>query len=95
MMIFAMAHFTVEDIEKWKSVFEEVAALRKSFGSTSTQAFAKADSQNEITVLLRFESRERAVQMFQSPEFREVTKRGGMFAHPEVTFFNEVASLDS
>ena len=94
-MIFAMARFTVEDINKWKPVFVEVAALRKSFDSMSAQAFSKADNQNEITVLLRFEDRERATQMFQSPEFREAVRRGGMLAPPEVTFFDEVIALDS
>ena len=94
-MIYAMVRFTVGDINVWKSVFIEAAALRKSFGSMSAQAFSKADNQNEITVLLRFESREKATQMFQAPEFREVTKRGGMIAPPEVTFLNEVAALSS
>jgi len=94
-MIHAIVRFAVEDFENWKSVFIAAAALRKTFGSLSTQAFSKADSKNEITVLLRFESRENATQMFQSPEFREVTQRGGMLAPPEVTFLDEVTSLPS
>jgi len=94
-MIYAQVRFTVEDIATWKPVFEEATALRKSCGSLSAQAFSKADNQNEIMVLLRFESREQATQMFQSPEFREVTQRGKMPAPPEVTFFNEVETLDS
>jgi quinol monooxygenase YgiN len=94
-MIYAQVRFTVEDIAIWKPVFEEAAALRKSYGSLSAQAFSKADNQNEIMVLLRFESREQAMKMFQSPEFREVTQRGKMLAPPEVTFFNDVKTLDS
>jgi len=94
-MINAIVRFTVEDLDTWKPVFVEAAALRKTFGSTSARAFTKADSQNEITVLLSFESRERATEMFQSAEFREVTKRGGMVAPPEVTFVIEVSDLES
>jgi len=94
-MIHAQVRFTVEDIAIWKPVFEEAAALRKSYGSLSAQAFSKADNKNEIMVLLRFESREQATLLFQSPEFREVTQRGKMLAPPEVTFFNEVEALDS
>jgi uncharacterized protein (DUF1330 family) len=94
-MIYALVQFTVEDIAKWKPVFEEAASLRKTYGSISAQAFSKADSKNEISVLLRFESREKAGQMFQSTEFREITKRGGMVAPPEVTFLNEVITLSS
>jgi len=94
-MIYAIARFTVEDINIWKPIFIDAATLRKSFGSVSAQAFSKADNQNEITVLLRFESREQATLMFQSSEFREVTQRGGMLAPPEVTFLDEVATLSS
>ena len=94
-MIYAQVRFTVEDIAIWKPVFEEAAALRKSFGSLSAQAFSQADSPNEIMVLLRFESREQGAQMFQSPEFRAVTQHGKMLAPPEVTFFNEVETLES
>lgn len=94
-MIYALVRFTVEDVSIWKAVFEEVAALRKKYGSMSAQAFQKADSKNEITVFLRFESREKAGEMFQSTEFREVTKRGGMLAPPEVTFLDEVITLSS
>jgi len=94
-MIYAQVRFTVEDIATWKPIFEEAAAPRKSYGSLSAQAFSKADNQNKIMVLLRFESREQATHMFQSPEFRGVTQRGKMLAPPEVTFFNEVETLDS
>ena len=94
-MIHALVQFTVADFATWKAVFEEAAALRKSFGSINAQAFSKTDNKNEITVLLRFENRERAMQMFQSTEFREVTQRGGMVAPPQVTFLDEAASLPS
>jgi heme-degrading monooxygenase HmoA len=94
-MINALVRFTVEDFAKWKPVFEEAASLRKSYGSMSAQAFHKAESKNEIFVLLRFESREKAGEMFQSPEFREITKRGGMVGPPEVIFLDEVTSLPS
>jgi len=94
-MIYALVRFTVEDILKWKSVFEEAAALRKIYGSMSAQAFSKVENKNEITVLLHFETREQAEQMFQSTEFREVTKRGGMVAPPEVTFLDAVVTLSS
>jgi uncharacterized protein (DUF1330 family) len=94
-MIYALVRFTVEDQAKWRPVFEEVAALRKTFGSTNAHAFCKSESRNEITVLLTFSDRQKAEQMFQSQEFREATKRGGMVAPPEVTFLDEVANLPS
>jgi heme-degrading monooxygenase HmoA len=92
-MTHVLVRFTVEDLAKWKPVFEEAAALRKSFGSKGVRAFSKADSPNEVTILAEYEDRAKAQQMFQSQEFREATKRGGVMGPPEVTFLNEVVNL--
>ncbi|MEW6083920.1 MAG: antibiotic biosynthesis monooxygenase [Chloroflexota bacterium] len=92
-MTYVLVRFTVEDLAKWKPVFEEAAALRKSFGSMGVRAFSKADSANEVTILAEYEDRAKAQQMFQSQEFRAATKRAGVMGAPEVTFLNEVVNL--
>jgi len=92
-MTYVLVRFTVEDLAKWKPVFEEAAALRKSFGSMGVHAFSKADSPNEITILGKYEDRGKAQQMFQSQEFREATQRGGVKGPPEVSFMDEVVNL--
>lgn len=92
-MTYVLVRFNVEDLAKWKSVFEEAAALRKSFGSMGVRAFSKAGSPNEIVILGQYEDREKAGQMFQSQEFREATKRAGVMAPPEMSFLDEVLNL--
>ncbi len=92
-MTHVLVRFTVEDLAKWKPVFEEAAALRKSFGSLGVRAFSKADSPNEVAILAEYEDRAKAQQMFQSQEFREATKRAGVTGAPEVTFLDEVVNL--
>ncbi|CAG0994069.1 hypothetical protein ANRL2_03431 [Anaerolineae bacterium] len=94
-MIHVLVRFTVEDLAKWKSVFEEAAALRKNFGSMGVRAFSKADSPNEVTILGEYADKEKAMQMFQSQEFREATARAGVKGPPEVTFLNEVLKLSA
>lgn len=94
-MIHVLVRFTVEDLAKWKSVFEEAAALRKNFGSMGVRAFSKADSPNEVTILGEYADKEKAMQMFQSQEFREATARAGVKGPPEVTFLNEVVKLSA
>ncbi|MBE0681645.1 MAG: hypothetical protein IH589_06995 [Anaerolineales bacterium] len=94
-MIHVLVRFTVEDLVKWKSVFEEAAALRKNFGSMGVRAFSKADSPNEVTILGEYADKEKAMQMFQSQEFREATARAGVKGPPEVTFLNEVLKLSA
>ena len=92
-MTYVLVRFTVEDVAKWKPVFEEAAALRKSFGSAGVRAFSKADNPNEVVILGEYEDEEKARQMFQSQEFRDATKRAGVTGMPDVAFLNEVVNL--
>ncbi|MCQ3938109.1 MAG: hypothetical protein DPW18_13825 [Chloroflexi bacterium] len=92
-MIYVLVRFTVEDLTKWKPVFEEAASLRKNFGSMGVRAFSKADSPNEVTILGEYADKDKAMQLFQSQEFREATQRAGVKGPPEVTFLDEVVNL--
>lgn len=92
-MIYVLVRFTVEDLAKWQPVFEEAAGLRKNFGSLGVRAFSKTDSPNEVVILGEYADKEKAMQMFQSQEFREATQRAGVKGPPEVTFMEEVVNL--
>lgn len=92
-MIYVLVRFSVEDLSKWKVTFEESSGLRKNFGSMGVRAYSKADSPNEVVVLGEYADKEKAMQMFQSQEFREATQRAGLKGAPEVTFLNEVINL--
>ena len=94
-MIYVLVRFSVENLAKWKQVFEEAAELRKNFGSKGVRAFSKADSPNEVIILGEYEDMERARQLFQSQEFRDATKRAGVMGPPDVTFLNEVVKLSA
>jgi quinol monooxygenase YgiN len=92
-MIYVLVRFTVENLAKWKPVFEEAGALRKNFGSMGVRAFSKTDNPNEVVILGEYANKEKAMQMFQSQEFREATQRAGVKGPPEVTFLNKVVDL--
>jgi quinol monooxygenase YgiN len=92
-MTYILVRLTVEDLAKWKSVFEEASAFRKNFGSMGVRAFSKTDSPNEVVILGEYADKEKAMQMFQSQEFRETTQRAGVKGPPEVTFLDEVVKL--
>lgn len=94
-MTHVLVRLTVEDVAKWKPVFEEAAALRKSFGSKGVHAFSKAGSPNEIIILGEYEDLAKAQQMFQSQEFREATQKAGVKGPPEVTFLDTVLHLEA
>lgn len=94
-MTFVLIRFTVEDFEKWKSVFEETASLRKASGSKGVRAFTKVDSPNEVTILAEYSDLETARQFFQSPELRAAQQSAGLKAPPELTFLDEKFSLQT
>ena len=92
-MTYVLVRFTVEDLAKWKPVFEEASGLRKIASSIGVRAFSKADSPNEVVILGEYADKEKAMQMFQSQEFRDATARAGVKGPPEVSFLDEVVSL--
>jgi quinol monooxygenase YgiN len=94
-MVYVLVRFTVENVEKWKGVFTEAAALRKKYGSKGVRAFSQPDKPNELLILGEYEDVQRARELFQSDEFREATKRAGVQGPPEVTMLNEVVQLPS
>jgi quinol monooxygenase YgiN len=92
-MTYVLVRLTVEDLAKWKPVFEEAGTLRKKFGSMGVRAFSKADNPNEVVILGEYADKEKAMEMFQSQEFREATARAGVKGPPEVSFLDEVVNL--
>lgn len=92
-MTYVLVRLTVEDLAKWKSVFEEAGTLRKNFSSVGVRAFSKVDNPNEVVILGKYSDKAKAMQMFQSQEFRDATQRAGVKGPPDVTFLDEVIDL--
>ncbi len=94
-MITVQVRITVEDLAKWKPVFEKAAELRARFGSKGSHAFSKDGSPNEIFILTTFEDKDKAQQMYQSQELRDAMKEAGVKGPPELTFLNEITELSA
>ena len=92
-MLHVIVRVTFEDYETWKAVFDEAGNLRKAYGSNGVRVFRNRDKQKEALILGEYEDLEKVRQMFQSPEFREATRRGGVAGPPEVTFLEQVDQL--
>ncbi len=92
-MAHVLVRITVEDVAKWKSVFEEAASIRKKFGSMGVQALGNVDKPNEVLILGEYADVAQARQLFQSQELREAMQRAGVKGPPELTFMNEVVNL--
>ena len=92
-MTYVLLRLTVEDLAKWKVVFEEAASLRKNASSMGVHAFSKAGSPSEVVILGEYADKEKAMQMFQSQELRDTMQRAGVKGPPEITYLDEIVNL--
>jgi heme-degrading monooxygenase HmoA len=90
---YVLVRFTVEDFARFKTVFEEAAQLRRTYGSKGLHLLRSVETPNAVIVFAEYEDAGRARQLFQSPEFRDATKRAGVTGPPDVTMLEEVAKL--
>jgi heme-degrading monooxygenase HmoA len=83
------AHHKVADYAKWRKVFDEMTALRTSFGSTGQSVMRSASDPNEIVVITEWLSVDKARAFSQSPDLKEAMQKGGVISQPEVLFLEE------
>ena len=92
-MPYSLTRIAVEDFAKWKATFVAGASTRKAHGSNGAQFYRSLDRPNEVVVIVEFANLEKARQLFQSQEFRDAIKRGGVSGIPEVVFLDEAERL--
>jgi len=80
----------VEDFEKWKPVFDEDAAIRKSAGSKGCRLFRDEKDPNEVAILCQWKDLGRAHRFAESEETRQAMERAGVVGKPEVHFLDEI-----
>ncbi len=92
-MAYLMFRGKVKDYEKWKPVFDELAGVRKEYGSKGGWLFRNADNPNEPVVLMKWESIEKARKYTQSEQIKKAMERGGVIGKPEFSFLEEVEKV--
>ena len=80
---------TVRDYDTWKPAFEEHEATRARYGCKGHTIYRDPDSPNDVTLLMSWESRERAEEFFKDPSLREAMEKGGVTTEPRRTWLEE------
>jgi quinol monooxygenase YgiN len=95
-MILIVQH-TVRDYDAWKPVFDEHESVRAKYGCLGHTIYRDADKPNDLTLFMRYESRERADEFMRDPSLAEAMQRGGVISEPSATWLEEaeVASYAS
>ena len=79
----------VLDYDAWKSVFDGHEGARASYGGQGHTIYRAADDPNDLTLLLRYESRERAGEFMSDPSLREAMEKGGVISEPHFQWLEE------
>lgn len=68
----------VQDYPRWRTVFDEGAALRTAHGMTSAEVLQDPVDPNRITVISRFKSMAAMQGFIASPELTKDMERSGV-----------------
>jgi quinol monooxygenase YgiN len=79
----------VSDFAKWKAVYDSVVDMRKSNGELSDKIYRDANNPNNLTIVFKWDSLERAKKYAESPELKEAMQKAGVTGQPKIFFLNE------
>ena len=82
-------HHKVADYAKWRVVYDEMDAVRRSLGQTGSQVFRTAADPNEIVALTEWPSVEKARQYATSPDLKDAMQRAGVVSQPDILFLEK------
>ena len=88
-MIYLNIHHTVADYAKWRAGFDAHEAARRAAGATGVQqVYRDMENPNAITIIMEWDSTEKARQFAQAPALKEVMEKAGVTSAPEVRLLN-------
>lgn len=85
-MVKTYVRHTVADFGKWKKVFDDHEATRKSYGAKKSEAFTNSDNPNEIIAVIQWDSKEQANNFMEKSDLKSIMELGGVLTAPEVNF---------
>ena len=88
-MPYIIVQQSVEDYDKWKSVFDEGSNNRQALGSKGGFVFRNTENPNQLTVLLEWDNLENAQAFTRSDYLREAMKHAGVMGPPTMSFLDE------
>ena len=89
-----LARYEIADLEAFLRVFDGFEATRREHGATGHRVLRSADSARRVTVLIDFDSRERA-QAFASSESRAATLEEAGVLHRHDEFLHDLTSTEA
>ncbi len=87
-MVYVIAQLKLENYDKWKSIFDERASIRKEAGSKEARLFRNSNDDNEAMILFEWDTMENAKEYLESEALRKALKEVGVTY--TITYLDEV-----
>jgi heme-degrading monooxygenase HmoA len=89
-MVNILIRHKVKDYDKWKPVFDEHQAFRKAGGEKEARLFRNIDDPNEITILQKWDTIEKARKFTESSDLKKAMQKAGVAGKPDIYFIEEI-----
>jgi len=88
-MSYMLVRHKVEDYSKWKPIFDEHGAVRKTAGCKGGIVFRNSDAPNEVIILFKWDNKENARKFSEAADLRETMQKAGVIDKPDIYFLDE------
>ena len=89
-MAYILVRHKVNDYNKWKPVFDEHGAVRKTIGSKGGYLFRNIDDPNEVVMYIEVDDVAKAREFVKSEDLRQTMERSGVVGQPDIFFLDLV-----
>ena len=94
-MPYMLVRLQVSDYAKWRSVFDEHEPTRKAAGSKGSHVLHDADNPNELSILLEWDSHERARQFAESEDLKNIMEAAGVVSRPDIYYLDSAGTTSA
>jgi len=92
-MVHVIVRHKVADYGRWKEAFDGHLSVRKAAGEVGHRVLLSVDDPREVTVLLDWDSLERARRFAGSDDLKQTMKKSGVVGDPDVRFLEDAYTV--
>jgi heme-degrading monooxygenase HmoA len=88
-MVHVMVRHKVADYVRWKEAFDGHLSVRKAAGEVGNRVLLSVDDPHEVTLLLDWDSLERARRFAKSDDLKQKMQQSGVVGDADVSFLED------
>ena len=88
MASYVLVRAKVRNFEAWKKAYDAHLSVRQEYGLAEEHVLQGADDPNEVVLLFKASSLDRAKAFMSDPAVREVIEKSGLVGKPDLSFLN-------